>query len=217
MKKIVLVDDHILVRTGLSEIIHHLSGYTLLFEADNGKHFIELLDPLNLPHLVILDVMMPNMNGFETAKWINHHYPQIKIMVLSMLSDERTVVNMLQYGVRGFITKDSILDELSAGLEALFSKGIYFNRLLFANLVYTIKNGFEEPEHEYNIALAMLEREKEFLRYLCTDMSLKQIAAAMHISPRTIDGYRDQLFKKTGSANRMGLVLFAMKNKLDKL
>ncbi len=217
MRKIALVDDHILVRAGLSEIIHHLNDYSILFEADNGMQFIDLLDPLNLPHLVLLDIMMPTMNGFETAKWINNHYPQIKIMVLSMLSDERTILKMLQYGARGYITKDCILSELGIGMDAVFSKGIYFNRVLYENLIYSIKNGFEEPADEYSKVINLAEREKEFLRHLCTDLSLKQIASLMHISPRTVDGYRDQLFKKTNVVNRMGLVLFAMKNNLDKL
>ncbi|TAG10929.1 MAG: DNA-binding response regulator [Sphingobacteriia bacterium] len=217
MRKIAIVDDHILVRKGLSEIIHHLSGYTVLFEADNGEHFIEQLDPLNLPHLVLLDIMMPKMNGFETAKWISNHYPQINIMVLSTLSDERTVLKMFKYGAKGYLTKDSILSELSTGLDAIFSKGMYFNLVLYANLIYTIKNGVEEAGDEYSIIINLPEREKEFLRHLCTDKSLKQIAGLMNISPRTVDGYRDNLYRKASVSNRIGLVLFAIKNDLNKL
>jgi DNA-binding NarL/FixJ family response regulator len=124
---------------------------------------------------------------------------------------------MFKYGAKGFLTKDSILSELSTGLDAIFSKGMYFNLVLYANLIYTIKNGVEEAGDEYSIIINLPEREKEFLRHLCTDKSLKQIAGLMNISPRTVDGYRDNLYRKASVSNRIGLVLFAIKNDLNKL
>ena len=98
LKKIVLVDDHVLLRNGLSVIIGGFDDFTILFEANHGQHFIEKLDPENLPDIVLLDVTMPVMNGFETAEWIFTHHPSIKVMVLSMLGDERTIIKMLKMG-----------------------------------------------------------------------------------------------------------------------
>ena len=217
MKKIVLVDDHILLRNGLAGIIAGFNNFNVLFEANNGKHFIEQLDPNNLPDIVLLDVTMPVMNGFETAEWIYNNHPNIKIMVLSMLNDERTIIKMLKFGSMGYMTKDTDPKELNRALNELYHKGIYFNQLLCYNLVHSVRNGVEEPNDEYQIFLNLPEREKEFLKLLATDLTLKEIAAKMNLSPRTIDGYRDNLFEKVKVSNRVGLVLFALRNNLIQL
>lgn len=214
MKKIVLVDDHVLLRNGLSVIIGGFDDFTILFEANHGQHFIEQLDPENLPDIVLLDVTMPVMNGFETAEWIFTHHPSIKVMVLSMLGDERTIIKMLKMGALGYMTKDTDPKELNRALNELYYKGIYFNQLLCNNLVHSVRNGMEEPNDEYQILINLPEREKEFLKLLATDLTLKEIAAKMSLSPRTIDGYRDNLFEKVKVTNRVGLVLFALRNDL---
>jgi len=217
MKKIVLVDDHILLRNGLAGIIAGFDNFTVLFEANNGSHFIEQLDPNNLPDIVLLDVTMPIMNGFETADWIFSNHPTIKVMVLSMLNDERTIIKMLKFGAMGYMTKDTDPKELNRALNELYNKGIYFNQLLCQNLVHSVRNGLEEPNDEYQILINLPEREKEFLKFLATDLTLKEIAAKMNLSPRTIDGYRDNLFEKVKTTNRVGLVLFALRNNLIEL
>ena len=217
MKKIVLVDDHVLLRNGLTGLISNFPGYTILFEADNGKDFIRQLDPNNLPDLVLLDVSMPEMNGYETANWILNNYPEINILVLSMLSDERCIIKMLQYGAKGYILKDIKPKELLHALNTVFEKGMYFNDVLYSNLVHTIKNGVCEPEDPYQKLICLPEREKEFLKWVCTEKSLKEIAAEMHLSPRTIDGYRDHLFEKLKVTSRVGLVLFALRTEVVKL
>ncbi|OYZ02331.1 MAG: DNA-binding response regulator [Sphingobacteriia bacterium 28-36-52] len=217
MKKIVLVDDHVLLRNGLAGIIAGFGNFTVLFEANNGSHFIEQLDANNLPDIVLLDVTMPVMNGFETAEWIYCNHPNIKVMVLSMLNDERTVIKMLKFGAMGYMTKDTDPKELNRALNELYNKGIYFNQLLCYNLVHSIRNGVEEPNDEYQIFLNLPEREKDFLKLLATDLTLKEIAAKMNLSPRTIDGYRDNLFEKVKVSNRVGLVLFALRNNLIQL
>lgn len=217
MKTVALVDDHVLLRNGLSNIIKNFPQYEVLFEADNGKHFINQLNPSVLPDIVLLDITMPEMNGYETAKWLNENHPSIKILVLSMLNDERAIIKMLKCGVKGYILKDIQPYELKKALDEIYEKGIYFNNILYSNFVHTIKNGISEPEDEYQKLFNLPEREKEFLKWLCTDKSLKEIAAEMHLSPRTIDGYRDNLFEKINVASRVGLVLFAIRNELVKL
>lgn len=217
MKKIALVDDHVLLRNGLSVIIGGFEDFLVLFEANNGSHFIEQLDPQNLPDIVLLDVTMPIMNGFETAEWIFNNHPCIKIMVLSMFNDERTVIRMLKFGALGYLTKDTDPTELCRALNELYNKGIFFNQLLCYNLVNSVKNGLEEPKDEYQVFMNLPEREKEFLKLLATDLTLKEIAASMNLSPRTIDGYRDNLFEKVKVNNRVGLVLFALRNNLIQL
>ncbi len=217
MKTVALVDDHVLLRNGLSNIIKNFPQYEVLLEADNGKHFISQLNPSKLPDIVLLDITMPEMNGYETAMWLYENHPSIKILVLSMLNDERAIIKMLKCGVKGYILKNIQPFELKKALDEIYEKGIYFNEILYYNFVHTIKNGVSEPEDEYQKLFNLPEREKEFLKWLCTDKSLKEIAAEMHLSPRTIDGYRDNLFEKINVASRIGLVLFAIRNELVKL
>jgi two-component system, NarL family, invasion response regulator UvrY len=217
MKKIALVDDHLLLRNGLASIISNFKDYTILFEAANGIEFIEQLKHKELPDIVLLDISMPVMNGYETAEWIKRYHSSIKVLVLSMLEDERSVIRMLQFGVKGYITKNSDPKELKRALDALVEKGMYFNDLVYQNFVGNIRNQLAEPMDDSILLLTLKEKEKDFLRRACSDKSLKEIAAEMYLSPRTIDDYRDTLFEKLQVTSRTGLVLFAVRTGLVKL
>ena len=107
MTKITIVDDHILFRRGLAIIINSFPDYKIIAEASNGKEFIENINPNNLPGIVLLDITMPEMNGYETARWLYTHYPSVKVLALSMLNDERAIIKMLKNGAKGYILKDS--------------------------------------------------------------------------------------------------------------
>ncbi|MDD2792660.1 MAG: response regulator transcription factor [Sediminibacterium sp.] len=213
MKKIAVVDDHEMVRESLVKIINEYPGYQVLFEANNGKDFILKLNPEDPPWLVLLDVKMKEMNGFETVHWIKEHHPQMRILILSMLDDKNTIVRMFHLGVNGYLFKSSRLQELKKAFEEIRKKEIYINE---ATLRYLpeILNKSEESINEYETAQSLSEREKDFLKWLCSEKPLKEIAAEMNLSPRTIDGYRDSLFQKTQTRSRSGLVLFSIRTKL---
>lgn len=213
MRTVALVDDHVVLRDALAKLIQALPGYEVLFCADNGVQFTRMLDPGRLPDVVLMDVAMPNMNGFETTLWITNHYPQIKVIVLSMHPDERTIIRMLRHGAKGYLLKATDADELRTAMQEVCTKGIYLNELLFKNLASSIgSNQLPTEEHEKQMAMELTERETLFLRFLCTEKSYKEIAAEMFLSPRTIDGYRDALFDKLKVNSRVGLVLFAIRN-----
>lgn len=214
MIPVALVDDHILLRNALTNLINSFDGYTVLFEANNGLHLIGKLQPENIPEIVILDVTMPVMNGFETALWISTHYPKIKVIALSMQHDENTIIRMLRNGAKGYLLKDIEPDDLKKALDDVSSKGIYINDIFCRNIVQSVHPAENQEENERKILMDLNEREKEFLRWLSTDKSYKEIAAEMYLSPRTIDGYRDALFDKLKVASRVGLVLFAIRNKI---
>src|ERR1700730_1306929 len=126
---IVLVDDHVLLRNGLANLIKSL-GYGVLFEADNGMDFIRKLKPKFLPDVVLLDINMPQMDGYETAVWSKQNHPEIKVLALSMYDDESPIIRMLKNGARGYILKDTDPSELKAAIEALLTKGFYYSEMV---------------------------------------------------------------------------------------
>lgn len=216
MTKIALVDDHVLLRNGLASLINSFPGYTVLFEANSGKHMIELLDPASLPSVILLDITMPEMNGYETALWLSTHYPQIKIMALTMLNDERSIIRMFKNGAKGYLLKDSRPQELKAALDNIINKGVYLNKMLCDNIMHSAKNTPEEDEEIHQFT-ELTEEEKEFLGWICTDKSYREIAELMNLTPRTVEACRDILFKKLKTATRVGLALFAIKNNIARL
>ncbi len=212
MIKIALVDDHLLFRRGLAVIINSFQEYKIIFEANNGKELTKMLSPLNLPSIILLDITMPEMNGYETARWIYTHYPSVKVLALSMLNDEKSIIKMLKNGAKGYILKDSEPMELKRALDSLVDKGIYLNDIMCSNIVHSMNHQLDEDEDNLRKKIEITERETEFLKRICSDLSYKQIADEMYLSPRTIDGYRDTLFQKLQVSTRIGLVLYAIRN-----
>ncbi len=210
MANIVLTDDHILLRNGLAELVVKL-GHTVLFEADNGNDFITKLDKNNLPEVVLLDINMPEKDGYETAQWIKINHPQIKVLALSMYNNEGSIIRMLKAGAKGYILKDSEPVELKMAIESLLTKGYYYSDLVSGKLINAI-NKIDDDGNDVNTVNNLGEREIEFLKHICTEQTYKEIADKLCVSPRTIDGYRDQLFEKLKIKTRVGLVMYAIKN-----
>ena len=210
MATIVLTDDHILLRNGLAALVKNL-GHTVLFEADNGKDFINKLDKKNLPELVLMDINMPEMDGYETALWLKINYPEVKVLALSMYDNENSIIRMLKSGAKGYILKDSEPVELKAAIDAVITKGYYYSDLVSGKLIHAI-NKIDDEGNDVNSLNNLNERETDFLKYACTEMTYKEIAEKMFLSPRTIDGYRDTLFEKLHVKTRVGLVIYAIKN-----
>ena len=210
MANIVLTDDHTLLRNGLASLVTSL-GHTVLFEADNGKHFIERLNPNALPDLVLLDINMPEMDGYETAQWIKTNHPEINILALSMYDNETSIIRMLKCGAKGYILKDSEPAELKAAIEAIMNKGFYYSDLVSGKLMHAI-NKMDDESGDLKGLVPLNDRETEFLKLACSEFTYKEIADKMFLSPRTIDGYRDTLFEKLHLKTRVGLVMYAIKN-----
>jgi DNA-binding NarL/FixJ family response regulator len=214
MTKIVLVDDHVLLRNGLVSLINSFPDYTILFEANNGKQFVKQLDPENLPEIVILDITMPEMNGYETALWLTNHYPQIKILALTMLSDERSIIRMFKNGAKGFLLKDCRPQELKAALDGLMHKGVYLNRITCDSIIHNFQSTNSADDEEQKMVNELDEKEKEFLALYCTEKTHREIAEVMGVPLRVIDNFRDLLYQKLQVSSRVGLALIAMRNNI---
>ena len=208
MAKLVLVDDHVLLRNGLAGLVKNL-GHEVLFEASNGKELIEKLTPDSLPQIVLMDINMPEMDGYESSYWLKANYPEIKVLALSMYDNENAIIRMLKNGTKGYILKDSDPAELQQALEALMNKGFYYSELVSGKLVNAINS--MNTDGAINV-VKLNEREISFLKWTCTELNYKDIAEKMFISPRTVDGYRDSLFDKLKVKSRIGLVIYAIRN-----
>jgi two-component system, NarL family, invasion response regulator UvrY len=215
MTNIALVDDHVLLRNGLANLIETFGDYKILFEADNGKKFIENLKADLLPEIVLMDINMPEMDGYETSMWLKENHPEVKILALSMYDNENAIIRMFKAGAKGYILKDCEPAELKAALDAIATKGFYYSEMVTGKLIHTI-NSLDEKDSVSNI-LHLQDREIMFLKLICTELTYKEIADKMFVSPRTIDGYRDALFEKLNLKTRVGLVMYAIKNGIVKL
>ncbi|CAN5875293.1 response regulator transcription factor [soil metagenome] len=210
MTKIALADDHSLLRKGLAQLVTSL-GYEVLFEADDGKEFIRLLDKDKLPDIVLMDLNMPEMDGCETTQWLRRNHPDVNVIALSMYDNEASIIRMLRCGAKGYILKDSEPAELRTAIDAVMSKGFYYSDLVSGKLLHAI-NIPDEDNNGFNSRLQLNDRETDFLKYACSEMTYKEIADKMFVSPRTIDGYRDALFEKLNVKTRVGLVMYAIRN-----
>lgn len=205
--KVAIVDDHELLRSGLSRIISRFPGYTVIYEAGNGEEFIKnITTQPEIPDIILLDISMPVMNGIDTAVWIKAHLPESKIIVLSMMDNEATIIRMIQLGARGYILKDSKPDVLKEAFDMIVSTGYYTKGIISTKQFHDVANG-----KTLNSVPEVFEKEKEFLKYACSELTYREIAEKMNVSPRTVENYRDSLYNKFNIKTRVGLVLFAIK------
>jgi two-component system invasion response regulator UvrY len=209
--KLVLVDDHSLLRNGLASLISNI-GYEVLYECGNGQDLIDKIGKNELPDLILMDIRMPEMDGFDTTLWLKKNYPLINVIALSMHDDENCIIRMIRNGARGYILKDASTQELKSAIESVMSKGFYYSDLVSGRLVRSIREDDNEEQNVRKLVLGLNAKEIEFLKLAATELTYKEIAEKMHLSPRTIDGYRDSLFQKLDIKSRVGLVLFAIKN-----
>lgn len=207
---IALADDHVLLRKGLADLVSN-QGYTVLFQADNGEEFLEKLKSNPEPDVVLLDINMPKKDGYETALWLKRNKPGIKVLALSMYDDEKAIIRMLKNGARGYILKDAEPSELKTAIESVLNRGFHYSEMVTGKLMHSI-NAMSEEDNDIKSTLGLSEKEITFLKLAATELTYKEIAEQMHLSPRTIDGYRDELFEKLDLKSRVGLVLFAIKN-----
>jgi DNA-binding NarL/FixJ family response regulator len=207
MIRIGIADDHVLFRKGVVGLIEDFSDIEVNIKANNGKELLKALQTTKHPDIVILDINMPIMNGYETAVLLRKQHPKIKILALSMYVDESSIIRMLKSGADGYILKDAEPSELEQALNDLMSKGFYYSNEVGQLLLNNVQSDRS----------VLSERENEFLEFVATELTYKEIADKMCVSPRTVDGYREALFEKLGVKSRVGLVVYAIKHGIYKL
>jgi two-component system, NarL family, invasion response regulator UvrY len=208
--QVAIADDHTLLRKALAKLITSFENYAVLFEADNGKEVKNKISQHIIPDVVLLDVNMPEMDGYETATWLNKNFPQIKVLALSMFSDEKTIIKMLRLGAKGYVLKNIDPDELKNALDSVVKKNFYLSDYISGKIISGLHKDADRPEE----IVKLTDREKDFLKLICSEITYKDIAAKMYVSPRTVDEYRNNLFEKLKVKSRVGLVMYAIRNGL---
>lgn len=207
-KTVVIIDDHLLVAKAIASLIEQMHKYEVLYVADNGKQFVQWMKGRKTgPDIVLLDINMPYMNGYETAAWIKLHVPGTSILTLTMQNDEPSIINMIRAGASGYLLKDVHPTELEKALDMVLERGFYYSDLVANKLIKT----FTEEETPKDTPPKLNDRELQFLTLACTEMTYKEIAREMGLSSRTVEGYRDQLFVKLNIKSRVGLAIYAIR------
>ena len=204
--KIALADDHNLFRKGMEELIEDYDNMEVLYSVPNGQELINKLSSGKLPDVCLLDINMPELNGFETARKIKEQWPDIKILAVSVYDSEFNIIGMLRAGAGGYILKDAQPDVLRKAIEGIYENGFYHSELVTGKILHRL---ISQPQEVTTTQLN--EKQVQFLKLCCSEMTYREIADSMGISHRTIDGFRDQLFEKLNIKSRTGLVMYALK------
>ncbi len=213
MTSVALVDDHKIFSDSLAGLINDFEGFTVCFTAQDGMHGIQQLEQSStMPDIVLLDIAMPGISGTEVAKWIFENKKDIKVLALTMEEDDNSVIQMLQYGVKGYLLKSIGAEELLIALQQVVKFGYYYTPIITGNIHKHVTKKLQLTN-----APDLTEREKELLNFLCTEMGYAAIAKKMFLSESTVDTYRARLFEKFEVKNRIGLILKAANMGLVKL
>jgi DNA-binding NarL/FixJ family response regulator len=201
-----IVDDHQLFLKSLALMLESFNNYSVVLMAINGKDLQEKISKENLPAIMLIDVNMPVMDGIATATWLKKNYPSIKLVALSMNDTDKTIIAMLKAGCCSYLLKDTHPDAFEKALYEIYLKG--FHNADASNINYSMLLRSEKEK------ISLKEKEKKFLQYACSELSYKEIASLMNVGERTVDGYREILFKKFNVQTRIGLILEAIRRDL---
>jgi DNA-binding NarL/FixJ family response regulator len=210
--KVAIADDHKIFRKGVILSLKVYYNIDFILEAENGEELIKGIEK-QLPDIVLMDLKMPVKDGIETTKYLNKHYPQIRILILTMFEDERFVGHLMDSGANGYLLKSTEPAEIKQAISDVMNTGFYLNN--FVNRVLIKKNYAKQKFNpNLNSEIVISEREKEVLSLVCMEYTAQEIAQKMEISPRTVEAIKDRLMERFGVKNSVGLVFFAMKNSL---
>jgi len=206
--RIAIVDDHSLFRSGVAALMQEFDDLHVLFEAGDGKQMQQMINKQLVPHVILMDINMPVMDGYQATTWLKSNYPEVKVLALSMYEDDKAVINMIKCGACGYLLKESKPVEVLEAIKTIYEKGIYINELVSGKMIRSVSSD-NTP--------VLTKSEITFLELCCTELTYKEMADQMFVSTRTVDNYREALFRKLNLKSRTGLVLYAIQNDIVKL
>lgn len=204
--RVVVVDDHKMIARAVMELVEGFPHCRVLYAVHDGAELLDRFrDPREIPDLVVLDISMPGMDGFETMQRLHREHPDVRVLCLTMKDEETVFLRMVELGVHGFVPKIAGSEELERAIRGVMEKGFYFTPDM-GEVLFRARHGGGHVDD------GLSDREKELLKYVGTEMTYAQIADVMCLSPKTIDGYRNSLFEKLKVKSRIGLAMYAVRN-----
>ena len=210
MIKLALADDQNLFRKGMAMLLREINGMEVTLECANGKDLLKAIAVVPVD-IVLLDLEMPVMDGVETMKRMRTDHPDVKVLVLSMHSEEKFIVHLMELGANGYLLKTAEATEVENAIRSVAESGYYFSDMVSQVMLQgLVKKDKVRPY--FNVVDPLSERELEVLKLICAEKTTPEIAEQLFLSPRTVEGHRNNILLKTGARNVAGLVVFAMTN-----
>ncbi len=210
--KVIIADDHVLYRAGVKTALSAKKDVKVIGEADNGMHLLHMLKMIPVD-VILLDIQMPIMDGIATLPEIKKLYPNIKIIMLTMMDDHSMITKLMEIGANSYLTKTSDSEIIYEAIKTCFEQEYYFNSLTNKALLTNLKQRNDVPPHRMMQQEANLnDKETLILKLMCEEKSTKEIADIVDLSPRTVEAIRDKLKVKTGAKSTAGLIMYAVKN-----
>jgi len=212
--KIGLVDDHVITRTGIKTLLEMNRQYQVIIEASSGKELFSMLENDTVPDVLILDLSMPSMSGFDVIKEINKHHPSIKIFIFSFYQSEDVILNAIYQGACGYLPKSADPSILQTAIQSVVDYGFYIPEQIKRKYGQITKassrKGFQGKQ-------LLTEKEIQFIKLASTNLKYKEICLQLNVQPKTLENYRDSIFQKLGINNRAALTFYAIENGIVQL
>lgn len=210
--RLVIADDHVVFRRGLVSIFSQAPGIELLYEASDGQDLIEKMAD-ELPDVVLMDLQMPRMDGIKATEYIRQHFPEVKVVILSMHDEDNFVTHLMELGANGYLLKDADPEEIDKAIRIVASEDYYYGPFLARVMHRKIKDKSRRRDlPQFDTKANLSQREIEVLRLICAGHTTAQIADKVFLSDRTVEGHRNRIMEKIGAKNTAGMVVYAVKN-----
>lgn len=208
--RVVIADDHEIFRNGFKLLFKNQKMIELAGEAEDGQSLVNLVKEV-VPDVVITDIQMPGKDGIQACREIQEHFPKLPVIALTTFNDDSYVIDMLEAGARGYLLKNTNQAELLQAVKTVWEGSTYYCNATSQKLARLIAEKRYDPHQE---AIHFTERELDVIRLICQQMSNKEIASALKLSPRTVESHREKIQEKIGSRNIAGITIYAIKHKI---
>lgn len=214
--RVAIVEDHLLIRKSMVMLIDSFEGMKVVLDADNGESFLKQIATCPVD-IVLLDIQMPVMNGYETCKHLLQVYPDVKVLIVSQLTTKQSIHKIMEIGAHGYFTKNSAPEQLEMAIRNLYEHGYYFGSELGSVLREAILWDKKYVKDKIITDNKLTDRELQIVGMMCKEMTSQEIAAQLFISVRSVEAHRRSIMEKTYSQNVIGVVLYVLKRGLISL
>ena len=212
--KVIIADDHVLYRAGVKTALSAKKDVKVIAEADNGMHLLNMLKMVKAD-VILLDIQMPIMDGIAALPEIKKLYPEIRVIMLTMMDDHSMITKLMEIGANSYLTKTSDSEIIYEAIKTCYEQEYYFNSLTNKALLTNLKQRNDlVPQRLMQQEAQLNDKETLILKLMCEEKSTKEIADLVELSPRTVEAIRDKLKVKTGAKSTAGLIMYAVKHNI---